>query len=128
MEPQFGDRLRSGEVTFQQDNAKIHTSKLSMDWMEDHGWQNFRWPPNSCDFSPIEFLWAIMAAELDRNWRPKNLSQLKNALEWIWPEVTKKEVLERCWARALTNMLHSFAADGDNTYHRDQFKPRRTTW
>ena len=107
-------------MTFQQDNSKIHTADLVSRRISELGWKTFKWPPHSCDFSPIEFFWAILVSELDKYWRPRNV-----AIEWIWPKVTRPEVIQNCFDRALTNMMLSHAEGGDNVYHRDRADVRR---
>ena len=116
------------ELTFQQDNAKPHTARITAAKIEEWGWHTFKWPANSCDFSPIEFMWAMMAAELDRDWRPANVTQLKRAIEWLWPTVTSPENMRAYWDRALNNMVMSYAVGGDNIYFKKDFKPRRRLW
>jgi len=38
-----------GDPVFQQDNAKIHTTKDNMAWFEEHNIQVMAWPVNSPD-------------------------------------------------------------------------------
>jgi hypothetical protein len=118
VEPKFGAKFRDGTMTFQQDNAKIHTCDETRKVIVGLGWQTFKWPPNSCDFSPIEFVWAMMAAEIEKNWHPKNETELIRAIGYVWPEVSKPEVLERCFHRAYSNMHASHNIDGCNSYFR----------
>ena len=128
VEPLYGDKFRDASLIWQQDNAKIHTAKGTQDLIEDLKWQTFKWPACSCDWSPIEFFWCLVAAELDANWRPKNMGQLQRALEYIWPQVTKREVIQKCYDRALHNMVASLDVDCNNTYHRKNITPRRRYW
>lgn len=44
-------------LTFQQDNDKKHTSKLTTAWLVSKGIHRFPWPPKSPDCSPIENAW-----------------------------------------------------------------------
>jgi transposase len=58
------------DIIFQQDNAKVHTSKLAGTWLKDSAIQNgfliTEWPAYSPDMNPIEELWAHLKAELHR--------------------------------------------------------------
>ena len=83
-------------MTLQQDNARPHKSRKTLDYLNEKGWSVVKWPPNSCDFSPIEFVWALMTAEIDRNWKPNTLKQLQTAIEIVWPQVTSHNVLQQC--------------------------------
>ena len=125
VEPDFGDLFREGALTFQQDNAKIHTAASTAQCIADLGWKTFKWPPNSCDFSPIEFMWAMMVSELETYWKPRNVSELVTAISHVWASVTRPESLEKCWARAMTNMVQSVAEGGDNTYTREKCNVHR---
>ena len=51
---------------FQQDNARIHTAKASMDWLLLHGIRPIHWPAHSPDLNPIEHIWKALKAKLRR--------------------------------------------------------------
>jgi len=102
LELAFGKELRGepgapgAPLLFQQDNARIHTSKETMDGIKELGWHVFPWPALSPDFSPIEFIWARMASELDEYWRPQTVRQLHTALPEVWRHCTTPDVLDAC--------------------------------
>lgn len=49
---------------FQQDNAYIHISKMTKEWLEEHGIWVIDWPPCSPDLNNIEYLWRALKDEL----------------------------------------------------------------
>jgi DDE superfamily endonuclease len=51
---------------FMHDNAPIHTAHLIREWLEEHNVDVMDWPPYSPDLNPIENLWALLKAEMYR--------------------------------------------------------------
>lgn len=51
---------------FQQDNARVHTAKPSIDWLLLHGIKPINWPSHSPDLNPIEHVWKALKAKLRR--------------------------------------------------------------
>ncbi len=122
VEPMFGDKLRSGEMIFQQDNARIHTAARTQEAIMKWEWHSTKWPACSCDFSPVEFVWCLMCREIESRYRPRTAAQLMWCIKKVWPRVTTPDILQKCWNRAISNMQRSYADGGDNRY----FKPCRS--
>ncbi|KAI6648164.1 hypothetical protein LOD99_11973 [Oopsacas minuta] len=77
---------KMSDTLFVQDGAPAHTAKKTQKWHSNHlsgFWAKDIWPSNSPDLSPIENLWAIMQAELDKGKLATNLKQLTKILENI---------------------------------------------
>jgi hypothetical protein len=68
----FGEK----PVYFQQDGAPAHTAKRTKNFIKDQIDIINNWPPNPCDLSPIEQLWAIIKAKLGIR-EPKSLQELR---------------------------------------------------
>ena len=49
---------------FQQDNASIHTAKITKDWLDAHNIELILWPPHSPDLNPIKHVWKALKQKL----------------------------------------------------------------
>jgi transposase len=83
---------------FQQDNAPIHVSHSSMQWLQEHGVRTINWPALSPDLNPIENIWGIMVRKVYANGRQfQNVTELKNAIIAAWGSIRRnlREKLSR---------------------------------
>ena len=53
-----------GDPLFQQNNARVHTSKDTRDWFADNGIDLEDHPPLSPDLNPIEHAWVELKCRL----------------------------------------------------------------
>ena len=81
-------------VIFQQDNARIHTSKLMEAFFEQEGIIPPWWPTKSPDLSPIENAWGIVKYAL-RKLRLKSVDDITPAVKKLWKELITPELCER---------------------------------
>jgi transposase len=81
---------------FQQDNAPQHTSKLASRWFHNHGVSLIDFPPYSPDLNPIENLWSIVKARVE-----KRLARTTDEVE---------RVLKEEWEALDQDLLASLAA------------------
>ena len=82
-------RLHYGtEFIFQQDNAPIHTSRVTRGWLEEQDIQVMKWPSKSPDLNPIENLWGILARRVYNNGHQfQTVKDLKEAILKYWDEI-----------------------------------------
>lgn len=98
--------LPTNELYFQQDGATCHTAKETTAFLKSrfpgrlisiHG--DVKWPPRSCDLTPLDFfLWGHLKDRVYKN-QPKNLEQLKRNI---------KEVIEQLTPEICENVIRNF--------------------
>ncbi len=82
---------------FMQDNARVHTARSSMDWLELHDVEVLDWPPYSPDLNPIEHMWVA----------------LKRTLHKLHPEFDTMGDTEEEWAAFEAALKEAWAAIPD---------------
>ena len=102
---------------FQHDNARCHTARASMRYLDEQHVRVLPWPAFSPDLSPTEPL----CDALDRRVRrpdPQNADQLKDFLRQEWEAIPLHEIQnlirsmrKRCTAVVNTNVGHTVLND-----------------
>lgn len=66
---------------FQQDNARPHTARLTMNLLQTNNINVLEWPSRSPDLNPIEHVWDLLNRCIRTNQRDfQNIQELENAL------------------------------------------------
>lgn len=109
--------LELGEVYFQQDNARCHTSKSTMNWFERNAVQVFPHPPSSPDLNPMENIWAELKRRIRcRSHLPTNAEELKQAVFEAWDSLTMEDTDK--FVQSMPNRVQAvLAAKGGNTHY-----------
>ena len=100
---------------FQQDNAKPHTARLTMEYLANTNVTVLPWPSKSPDLNPIEHLWDLLDRRLRRRQRqPQTRQQLMDALQDEWRQIPQRQIrrLIQSMPRRIRAVLQ---AQGGNT-------------
>ena len=76
-------RQHIGTLLFQQDNAPPHTAKTTKRFLSDNNIDVLPWPASSPDLNPIENIWGILKARVDRQ-KPKTKEELITTAKQEW--------------------------------------------
>lgn len=106
--------IYDGTRVFQQDNAKIHRSDATLEWLLNHGVELLEdWPAHSPDLNPIEHIWALLKRKIKQLypdiWELKrnrlDLTRFKDILQEVWWKIDQDEI-----DRVISSMPRRLAA------------------
>jgi transposase len=115
-QPHFMHVIDRQRELFQQDNARPHTARVTMNYLE----QNINvlpWPSKSPDLNPIEHLWDQLDKRVRQRQPPhQTLDQLRQMLQQEWRTIPRNNVrnLIESMSRRCRAVL---AACGDHTWY-----------
>ncbi|EFO91899.1 hypothetical protein CRE_12286 [Caenorhabditis remanei] len=100
--PFFRNKRRTH--VFQQDNASIHKSISTQNWLKAQKITDLEWPAVSPDLNPIENLWGLLVRRVYKHGRQFNtIQELKDAVETEWNAITAAEL--RALVASMPNRL-----------------------
>ena len=102
-------------VTYQQDNARPHTARVTQEFLRQSDIDVMPWPPYSPDLSPIEHLWDQLGRRVaNRLHTPTTRPELILALNQEWARIPQHNIrtLIRSMRRRCTSCI---GADGGHT-------------
>lgn len=88
--PFFRQNQHKNDI-FQQDNASVHASKSTKEWLLKKNIPTLSWPACSPDCNPIENLWGILVRRVYANNKNySSVSELKNSILKEWNAIEEK--------------------------------------
>lgn len=83
--------LADAPMVFQQDNAPVHTARVTKQWLQQRNVLVLPWPAKSPDLNPIENLWGIVVREVYKEGRQYNdTNELKAAITAAWQAIPQQ--------------------------------------
>ena len=79
-------------VIVQQDNARRHTARFTMNVFNTHNIQLLDWPARSPDLSSIEHMWDILGRRVRERANVRNLRDLEQAFQAEWLNIPMRDV------------------------------------
>ncbi|CAH1959968.1 unnamed protein product [Acanthoscelides obtectus] len=81
------------DPTFQQDNARPHVARVTIDFFQHNDVTLLPWPRRSPDLSTIEHVWDMMGRRLLNLQRPpQTLEALREELVVAWNEIPQEDI------------------------------------
>jgi transposase len=73
---------------FQQDNAAVHSSASTREWLRARNIEVLDWPAKSPDLNPIENLWGVLVREVYKDCRQyDSVAELEKAVKLAWSRI-----------------------------------------
>ena len=83
-----------GDFILQQDGARPHTSKHTMEFLQQRGVKIIRpeeWPPNSPDMNVMDYrVWGAMMQTVYQGSKIKDMDDFKNRIQCAWDKLSVK--------------------------------------
>lgn len=86
-----GEVFPDGEFFVVQDQAKQHTAKHAVEWMDSAGYKLYDHPPQSPDLNRIEKVWAVFKARLVGK-HPRTEKRFKKVMRVEWDKVRSSDI------------------------------------
>jgi transposase InsO family protein len=106
--------LKDRGITLCQDADSVYTSKLTQEWVEEHGFSMMTLPGKSPDFSILE----SMAASLKRRFHYRRVTTEEAALqrfEHIFHDLMNQEVIQNMYDKYTARLKECQDRDGQMT-------------
>ena len=66
-------------LTIMEDNAPVHTARVSRDFLKKEGIKKIDWPEQSLDLNPIENILLVLKQNIQDIYQPKSVPKMQKA-------------------------------------------------
>jgi hypothetical protein len=90
--------LESPGYVFQQDNARPHSARATVQHLQSMCVEVLPWPAKSPDLNPIEHLWDVLGRRVRESGtaHPRNLNELRQRLLLEWNLIPQDDINKLC--------------------------------
>lgn len=89
-------KLYPGGFCYQQDGATCHTSRMTVDYLDQQNIDFIRpkeWPPSSPDANPLDYrIWSFMSAEVYKQGVIRDVKELKLRILQAWEKLSMANI------------------------------------
>lgn len=103
-------------VTFQQDNARPHTARITTQYLAQNNIAVLQWPAVSPDLNPIEHIWDELGRKARANHQINNIQDLTRALNHEWRNLGNATI-ERYVTSMRRRIIACIRANGGHTHY-----------
>ena len=100
-----GSFVQQHNLTFQQDNARPHVTRVCRDFLAQNNMIPLDWPSYSPDLSPIEHLWDKLGRQVwSRRRVPNNVQELTATIQQEWNQMPLRKI--NSLVNSMANRIH----------------------
>lgn len=114
---EHAESLLGESFIFQQDNAAIHNSRVTREWLAAKNIEVLKCPACSPDLKPIEKLWGIILRQVYRNGKQfQTTEDLKQRIWDVWNDISP-EILQNLITSMPNHLFEVILKDGGHTHY-----------
>jgi transposase len=73
-------------ISLMEDNAPVHTARVSREFLDSYNINKIDWPAQSPDLNPIENVWLVLKRNVQDLYHPRLVPEMHEALTQAWAD------------------------------------------